>query len=278
VEVIQRQLREIIGKQRNASSVGLLYSGGLDSSIIAKIMVSLMEPSSILLLSVGLSDSYDIKTAILGSRELGINLHKYYLTEDRVMKAIQSLKQLNIIQHPVALSIAIPIFLGMRKIANDFNTKTIFLGQGADELFGGYQKYVEIYKSKGGEITRKIMNDDLRSLQSEQIIRERKIAHHFGLDIIYPYLDSVIIKRAKIYPISTHIEQTPHGELIRKALLRKIAQKLGLPKEISEQPKKALQYGSGTVKLLRKIVKSGKYENISDWFQVYFQSDEISKG
>ncbi|MFX1504493.1 MAG: asparagine synthase C-terminal domain-containing protein [Promethearchaeota archaeon] len=273
MEIIQNKLIEIIGKHRNASSVGLLYSGGLDSSIIAKIMVSILEPTTILLLSVGLRDSYDIKTAALGSKKLGINLHKCYLTEDRVMKAIRSLKHLNIIQHPVALSIAIPIFLGMQKIANDFDTRTIFLGQGADELFGGYQKYAEIYQSNGGEETRKMMNDDLQSLQNDQIISERKIALHFGLDIIYPYLDSSIIKQAKMYPISAHIEQAPQGELIRKALLRKLAQNIGLPLEITRQPKKAIQYGSGTVKLIRKIVKSGNYENIAEWFRVYFQSD-----
>jgi asparagine synthase (glutamine-hydrolysing) len=273
MEIIQNKMMEIIGKQRNSSSVGLLYSGGLDSSIIAKLCVSLMQPTSLLLISVGISNSYDIKTATFGSQHLGIKLHKYYLTEDRVLKAIQSLRQLNIIHHPVALSIAIPIFLGMQKIANDFDTKIIFLGQGADELFGGYQKYAEIYKSKGGEETRKIMNNDLHTLQNDQIIRERKIAHQFGLDIIYPYLDSDIIKQAKKYPISAHIEQTPQGELIRKVLLRKLAQKIGLPLEITRQPKKAIQYGSGTVKIIRKIVKSNNCQNISEWFRVYFQSD-----
>lgn len=277
MEIIQNKLIEIIGKQRNSSSVGLLYSGGLDSSIIAKLLVSLMEPKSILLISVGLSDSYDIKRATYGSQHLGIKLHKCYLTEDLVMKAIRSLRQLNIIHHPVALSIAIPIFLGMQKIANDFNAKIIFLGQGADELFGGYKKYTEIYKSKGGEEARRIMNDDLQSLQNDQIIRERKIAHHFGVDIIYPYLDPEIIKRAKMYSISTHIEQTSQGELIRKALLRKLAQKIGLPLEITEQPKKAIQYGSGTVKLIKMIAKSNNCENISEWFRLYFQSDFYRK-
>ncbi|MFX1517555.1 MAG: asparagine synthase C-terminal domain-containing protein, partial [Promethearchaeota archaeon] len=264
-----------VEKHQNTGSVGLLYSGGLDSSIIAKILLSIMEPTSIVLISVGLSDCYDFKTASLGSRELGIDLHKYILTEEKVMKAIWRLKQLNIIHHPVALSIAIPIFLGMQNLATDFNTKTIFLGQGADELFGGYQKYIEIYRSKGGVATEKTMIDDLHSLQNDQILRERKIAQQFGLNIIYPYLDSDIIKRAKMYPITTHIEQTPEGELIRKALLRKIARKIGLPREITEQPKKAIQYGSGTVKLLRSISKANNCQNISEWFQNYFRPDEF---
>ena len=275
MEIIER-LREIIGKQRDTGSIGLLYSGGLDSSIIAKLMASFMEPTSIVLISVGLNDCYDMKMASLGSKYLGINLHKYILTKERVMEAVWSLKQMNVIHHPVALSIAIPIFLGMKKITKDFNTKTVFLGQGADELFGGYQKYIEIYKSQGGEATRKIMIDDLEALQNDQIIREQNIAQYFGLNIIYPYLDSEIIREAKKYPLTTHIEQTPEGALIRKALLRKIAQKIGLPSEITQQPKKAIQYGSGTVKLLRIIAKSSNYQNISEWFQICFQPDEFS--
>ncbi|MFX0123768.1 MAG: asparagine synthase C-terminal domain-containing protein [Candidatus Hodarchaeota archaeon] len=276
MEVIENQLRKIIGKQRESSSVGLLYSGGLDSSIIAKIMVSLFEPSSIALVSVGLSGSYDLKKSILGSAELGLNLYKYYLTKKRVIEAIQSLKQLNIIFNPVSLSIAIPIFLGMQKLADDFDVKTIFLGQGADELFGGYQRYVMLYKNKGLEETKKTMINDLRHLQKVQIIRERKIAHHFNLDLVYPFLDSEIIKRAENYPVTTHIVQTRQGEFIRKALLRKLARKLGLSEEITEQPKKAIQYGSGTMKLLRMIAKSNNYKNISEWFQIYFKSDDIS--
>lgn len=275
VEVIEKKLRKIIGEQRKSSSLGLLYSGGLDSSIIAKIMVSLMEPPSIALVSVGLSGSYDIKNATLGSTELGINLHKYLLSKKRIMKAIQSLKQLNIIHNPVALSIAIPIFLGMEKLANDLHIKTIFLGQGADELFGGYRKYVELYKNKGLEETKKTMKNDLRSLQNDQIIRERKMAQHFEVDLIYPFLDSEIIKRAEYYPVTTHIVQTREGEFIRKAVLRKLAQKLNLSKDITEQPKKAIQYGSGTVKLLRIIAKSSNCQNIPEWFQMHFQSDSI---
>lgn len=119
------------------------------------------------------------------------------------------------------------------------------------------------------------MNSDLKSLQNDQIIRERKMAHHLGLDLIYPFLDSEIITRAEYYPLTTHIEQTRQGEFIRKALLRKLAQKLGLSKDIAEQPKKAIQYGSGTVKLLRIIAKSSNYQNIPEWFQKYFQTDDI---
>ena len=276
VEIIEKQLRRIIGEQRKTDSVGLLYSGGLDSSILAKIMTLLFPPSSIVMVCVGLPNSYDLNNATIGATELGIKLYTRFLTMELILETIQSLKQMNIIHNPVALTIAIPIFLGMQTLANKFHTRVIFLGQGADELFGGYQRYIQLYKECGLETTKKTMIDDLRTLQDDQIIREQRMAQHFGINSIYPFLDLEIINRAQSYPITTHIVHTPQGEVIRKALLRKLAKKLGLSEKITKQPKKAIQYGSGTVKLLRKLAKSKEYQNIPDWFQACFPSENIT--
>ncbi len=274
MKIIKNQLKKIIGEQHN--SVGLLYSGGLDSSIIAKIMTTLMRPSSIIAVSVGLRDSYDLNSAAFGARELGISLNTCILTMELVLEAIEILKQMNIIHNPVALTIAIPIFLGMQTLAKNLNVKIVFLGQGADELFGGYQRYVHLYKNEGFETLRKVMTNDLHTLQEDQIIREHKMAQYLGLDLIYPFLDPKIIKRANFYPITTHIIYTSQGEIIRKALLRELAKKLGLSESIADKPKKAIQYGSGTIRLLKKIAKFNNYRSIPDWFQACFQSDDIS--
>lgn len=274
MKIIENQLKKIIGEQHN--SVGLLYSGGLDSSIIAKIMTTLIRPSSIIAVSVGLQDSYDLNSAAFGARELGISLNTCILTMELVLEAIEILKQMNIIYHPVALTIAIPIFLGMQTLAKNLNVKIVFLGQGADELFGGYQRYVHLYKNEGFETLRKVMTSDLHTLQEDQIIREHKMAQYLGLDLIYPFLDPRIIKRANFYPITTHIIYTSQGEIIRKALLRDLAKKLGLSESIADRPKKAIQYGSGTIRLLKRIAKFNNYRSISDWFQACFQPDDIS--
>ncbi|MFX1285200.1 MAG: asparagine synthase C-terminal domain-containing protein [Promethearchaeota archaeon] len=274
MEIIEKRLKKIIGAHRN--SVGLLYSGGLDSSIIAKIMTILIPPSSIIVVSVGLRDSIDLNNAILGAEILGIDLNICFLTEERVLETTEILKQINIINHPVALSIAIPIFLGMQTLANKLNVKTVLLGQGADELFGGYQRYVQLYEKKGLDAIKKAMTGDLRALQEDQIIREQKMAQFFGLNLIYPFLDPKIIKRANSYPISNHISYTPQEKVIRKVLLRNLGKKLDLPEIIVERPKKAIQYGSGTIKLLKKIAKSNNYRNIADWFQAYFQQNNTS--
>ena len=275
MEIIEKSLRKTIGKHRN-ESVGLLYSGGLDSSIIAKVMTSMFPPTSYTVVSVGLPNSYDLNNAAEGAAELGITLHSQFLTIELVIEVISSLRQMNIVRDPVALAISIPIFLGMKALVNEFHVKTVFLGQGADELFGGYQKYAQDYKKGDFEATRKRMTSDLRTLMEDQITREKRLAQHFKIDPIYPFLDPEIIKLAHSFPVTNHFVHTSQGEIIRKVLLRKLANNLGLSNDISTQPKKAIQYGSGTIKLLRKIVKSNDYQNIPEWFQASFKSKKQS--
>ncbi|MFX0014607.1 MAG: asparagine synthase C-terminal domain-containing protein [Promethearchaeota archaeon] len=268
MEIIENQLRNIVEKQRN--SVGLLYSGGLDSSIIAKILITLIPPSSVAVVSVGLPDSVDLNNATIGAKELGIKLHKCLLTQKLVLEAVETLKQMSIIYNPVDLSIAIPIFLGLQTLAHDFDVKTVFLGQGADEIFVGYQKYVQLYEMGDHEAVKKAMIFDLQKLQKSQIVREQKIAQYFGLDLIYPFLDPKIIEHAYSYSIQSHLAYMSQGNIVRKAQLRKLAKTIGLSDSLTNRPKKAIQYGSGTIKLLKNIAKSNNYQNIPEWFQSSF--------
>ena len=53
---------------------------------------------------------------------------------------------------------------------------------------------------------------------------------------------------------------------VRKYILRKVAKEIGLPREIYERPKKAVQYGSGFVKVVRKIAKRNGL-NVPDYLR-----------
>jgi len=102
---------------------------------------------------------------------------------------------------------------------------------------------------------------------------EASLAEHLGVNLVYPYLDPKVIKVANSYPIESHIASID-GIIIRKVALRSLAEKLGLSETITKQQKKAIQYGSGTVKALRKIIKDQGYSNIHDWFFSWFKPKE----
>lgn len=272
MEIIEKRMKKVLEtyKSNNSTLVGLLYSGGLDSSIVAKLLLSVFSVESIKAITIGLPNSYDLRNAAIGAQELGIELYKYHVNEKIVMDAIDNLKDLKIIHSPGDLSIAVPLYIGMKCLTTRYSVTNVFLGQGADELFGGYQKYLHMYEEKGQTYVKSAMIKDLEKLMNNQMVMEGQIADYFGIHLVYLFLDPEIISYAQSQSVVSHIVQTKNGSFIRKALLRNFAMNLGLPKSITEQPKKAIQYGSGIVKLLRKISKNEGYQSVHAWFQDYF--------
>ncbi len=271
MDILERRLKQIISNQNQADSIGLLYSGGLDSSIIAQVLLLQIPLSSLKIACVGFRGSYDMKNAFLGAKKLGFEFNRHFLTLDLIKDAIIELRLLNIIDNPIHLALAIPLFLGIQFLKTTFQTKNIYLGQGADELFGGYKRYSLMYDENRIEDICVAMKKDLKSLLKGQIKMEKGFAEYIGVNLIYPYLDPEIIEYAQSYSIRSHIISIKHGEITRKVLLRELAKKLGLPNSIVTQQKKAIQYGSGTVKALRKIAKSQGYANFNEWFDLWFK-------
>jgi asparagine synthase (glutamine-hydrolysing) len=183
VDIIERRLKQIICNQKHTDSIGLLYSGGLDSTIIAQILLLQIPLSSLNIVCVGFRGSHDMQNASFGAKELGFKLNRYFLTLDSIKKTIRELKQLNIIDNPVHLAIAIPLFSGMQLLAKRYKARNIFLGQGADELFGGYKRYTLLYHANKIEDISIAMKNDLKSLLQSQIRMEKGLANYCGVTL-----------------------------------------------------------------------------------------------
>ena len=56
-------------------------------------------------------------------------------------------------------------------------------------------------------------------------------------------------------------------------MLRRLAQQIGLPPEVSLKPKKAIQYGTGVSKVLKKMAKK-RGLNMRDFIKEMFQKVE----
>ena len=260
-------ISDAVRQYHGEGNIGLLYSGGLDSSIIAKVMKENFETNRIFLVVVGVEGSYDVINASNGASELELPLNTCFLDIQKVSSAVSRLVELNIAKNAGEISIAVPLYLGMSFLHQNFDTKIVYLGQGADELFGGYNKY-SILASKSEMVTvEKTMGEDLDKLQHRQIKMERQIANLFEIDLIYPFLSPELIECAHNIPISDHFVLVNGNKPIGKVILRKLAISLGLSDIISNQPKKALQYGSGTKKLVKQLSKNAGYSQLSNWFE-----------
>ncbi|MFA4640241.1 asparagine synthase (glutamine-hydrolyzing) [Pyrococcus kukulkanii] len=224
---------------RTRDEIGILFSGGLDSSLIAFLASKFSE--KVVLYTAGTEDSKDVEWARKVAEELGLTLREYIFSLEEVEGEIERVAFAVEEPNPMNLAIAVPLYFST-KLAREDGVRVLLSGQGADELFGGYAKYLD---NPG------LMVEDFKMLAERNLARDDKVSMLNGIEVRYPYLDLSFAVLALNVPLSDKIRNG-----IRKKILREIALEMGLPQDVAYREKKAMQYGSNSQKLLERIAKS----------------------
>ncbi|MFX1510942.1 MAG: asparagine synthase C-terminal domain-containing protein [Promethearchaeota archaeon] len=229
---------------------GVLFSGGLDSSVITAIL-SEIYPKPFQLFVAGVESAKDIAQARIAAASLNLPLTIQLFTIEDAQEALPTI--LSILRRVDVLhtELAITHFFAARCAAN-FNIKTLFSGQGADELFGGYAKHEKQLIEADAQSVITQMATDFHMLQEETLPLMTAIASHFNLQLVLPYLDQKIKDFSSTLTLSCKITQTNEG-VVRKRVLRLLAHSLNLPSQVVNAPKRALQYGSGANRILENL-------------------------
>jgi len=214
----------------------IAFSGGLDSSILAEI-------TGVPLYSIGLPESYDMQNSRKVSEHLGKMLYPIEVSEEEVVAAIPKVSKI-VGTRQLDIEIGVPFYLLFQKIPK---VSGLITGQGADELFGGYKRYEKLVGTDELEVE---LRKDAEEVNSILKRRELKIAKNFGIELYFPYLSQEVFEFAKKLPVEEKVSFVG-----RKLILKEVAKLLGLPEEIYNQPKKAIQYGTGISKVIKKNVK-----------------------
>jgi len=234
VERLLKALQEAVKATMAKGDVGILFSGGLDSGILAALAGNHGDPR---LYTVGVEGSHDLRTGQETAEELQLPWTEIMLTPDEVITATRDLLSVCPIRDPVVLSFQLPLHIVAARSKED----VLMSGQGADELFGGYSRYLSM--SPGDiEIS---MNNDLAKLLAEVQPLDLKIAAHFSKSIDHPFLDPEVRRVASRIAVTDKVKGGA-----RKVPLREAALLLGYP-SLANREKKAAQYGSGFMKVLK---------------------------
>lgn len=238
LENLLASLDESVRDTLGGGPIGIMFSGGIDSCIIAQLA---RRHSEVHLYTVGLDGAHDLRMARSTAERLHLNWTPIPITSNDVREGVGSLDRMLGGSDPLTISFELPLYF-VARIANE---AVLTSGQGADELFGGYARY----EAMPPEERRVAMRGDVEGLLSRGSPMEKRIALHFGKEIRHPFLAPKVVEAALVLPDELVIAG---GQ--RKVALRSLAPSLDLLQE-SSRAKKAAQYGSGIMRCMKAEAK-----------------------
>lgn len=245
--LLQRSTRErVLGLKE----VAVAFSGGLDSSLIA--FLAEKTGVNVHLIFVSLENRSEIEYAKKAAEALKLPIQVKLYKEKDVEKVLPRVLWLIEEPTPVKASIGIPFYWAAESAAK-MGLKVMLAGQGADELFGGYKRYLRGYSRQGRERVRETIFKDITKMHETNFERDSKICGYHNVELRLPFATCQMAKFAMNLPLELKIESA--GDMQRKLLLRQTAKRVGLPEFIANKPKKAIQYATGVSKTLKKLAK-----------------------
>jgi asparagine synthase (glutamine-hydrolysing) len=214
----------------------LLFSGGVDSSLIAW---ELRTRPRFALFTVGARGSPDLLAAEEGAHLLKLPWSPVVVSAREVDDAARTVDLEREGLSPVRRSVLTAFTTAVAAAP----AGTLLCGQGADELFLGYAHYRGLPGPEAGARAAQ----DLERLVADDWPCSQHIARRLGRSAEAPYLDPKFVSAATSIPVERKL---PDPE--PKAFFRTWAEHRGLPGSLARRPKRALQYGSGIDRILRR--------------------------
>lgn len=252
-------------RTQGLTEVAVAFSGGLDSSLIA--FFASKFGIKVSLLHVSLENQDETEEAIEAAEALNLPLQVDLFKDSDVEAILPKVVELIEESDPIKASIGTPFYWAAEKAA-EAGFKIMLAGQGADELFGGYQRYVNEYCKNGNEAARKSLFDDVVRIHESNLERDLKITSFHDVELRIPFGSFDLIEFALGLPIELKIENKTNT--LRKLVLRKMASIVGLPSLIADKPKKAVQYSTGINNAIKRIAKNHEKtinEYVNDLFK-----------
>jgi asparagine synthase (glutamine-hydrolysing) len=248
---LQRLLESSVQKRVfGVKKAAVAFSGGLDSSIVA--FLAKKCGVEVQLMHVSLENQPETEEARKAAEELQLPMQVHLFKEADIEKVISTVVGLIDEPDPVKASVGVPFYWTAEKTA-EAGFKVLLAGQGADELFGGYQRYVTEYIAEGDEKVRRTMYSDVVNIHESNIERDEKICGFHDVELRLPFASFELAEFAMSLPTELKFEKKQDS--LRKLVLRKAAENMGLSTQITQKPKKAIQYSTGISSALKKLAR-----------------------
>jgi asparagine synthase (glutamine-hydrolysing) len=250
---VERVRDAVLDRVRAVSADGLAvaFSGGIDSALVAS---GVDAPCYV----AGFPDSHDVAAAREAAAEMDRDLRVVDLTHDDLVRAVPDVVRATGRTNPMDVGIALPLFLVAERARADGFSR-LAVGQGADELFGGYAKVVSPADDHrvAADTVRGARRETVETLP-QQLPRDVLTLRAAGVEPVAPLLHDRVVAAALALPadlLATDEE--------RKVALRRAAEGV-LPPGVTRADKKAVQYGSLVSRELDRLARQAGYKRRMD--------------
>lgn len=238
-------------RTKNLDHVALLFSAGVDSTLIAILLKKLNVNTT--LYTVGTENSQDLKFSKKVAKDIDMPLKTWIINQEIIEKQLED--TINTIEDTNLMKIGVGMTIKLTsQLASKDNQKVILSGQGADELFCGYNRYKNKYDTPAELLDE--LTHDLNNMYHVNLERDDKATMSNSIELRVPFLDRNVIETAVKTPIKYMLHS--NEDKIRKHILREVAYEMGVPEYIAFRPKKAAQYGTGIDKIIKKKILKKK--------------------
>ena len=282
-EKTTKLLEKAIEKRIPQKKFGLLFSGGIDSTFLAKIIKDkvLQNKSNTFscytaVLDVPGVQASDLSFAKEAAQTLGIPLkiRKIKMEEipEHLRKTVPLIEDSNVTKVGVALTFSFAC-----ELAKEDGCKVIFSGLGSEEIFAGYERH-----KNSANVNQECVSGLLKMYERD-LYRDDVITMHHGLELRLPFLDKELVAYALKIPARYKMKKMSAGEIassetITKLLLREIALEQGVPEKFAFRKKTAAQYGSRTDYALDKLAKKNGFSSKSAHLKTFYPQPNLRLG
>ncbi|MFB6192847.1 MAG: diphthine--ammonia ligase, partial [Candidatus Nanohaloarchaea archaeon] len=232
---------------------GLLFSGGVDSTMIAAALQELEKDFTAYTAGIqhgNVDAPRDSRWAEEVAEEMSIELEAYEAGLEEVEKALPELVDWISSTSVVKNGVALPFHFALMNGKED--EKVVMSGLGSEQLYAGYHR-MQNYLNKE-------CLSGLRGLFERDLYRDNVVSFRNGRELRLPFLDHDLVEHALTIP-----EEYKVKDEYRKYVLRLAAEKLGVPEKVAWRKKTAAQYGSNFDKAIDRLSRDKNFDHKQEY-------------
>jgi asparagine synthase (glutamine-hydrolysing) len=243
LELVRSSVAEQIPQEVNW---GCMLSGGVDSSLIAAL--ASQEVGRIKTYSLGFEGSSDVQNAAEVAQLIDSEHHVVTVGTEELANLVDHVIALTASMERWTVTAGVATYLVARQARAD-GLKVLLSGEGADELFAGYDEFQGLQPTE----LRPVLNQYLADLGATECLRLDRCTMAVGLEARVPYLAHPLVAYARTLTDGDLISRPP-DQPERKIALRRCALDVVGP-TVAYRTKEEFANGSGITSAIVRLAE-----------------------